>query len=73
MLIDKESCHVTENALYCVVNGFPVHSDEKCIGTPAKEVLYLDVGITKKKKTFCCETSTFFGIKSEEIILPKRN
>ena len=37
---------------------------------PQKEVLYLDVGIAKY---FCCKTSTFFGIKSEDLFLPKRN
>ena len=51
MLTNIKWCHVTENALYCVVNGiFPrnIHSEEKLIGTPSKEVLYLDVGIAKK-------------------------
>ena len=46
-------CHVTENALYCVVNGVStvflrnIHSGEKFIGTPPKELFDLDVGITK--------------------------
>ena len=74
MLIDIKLCHVTENALYCVVNGIfhrNIHSDKRFIGTPPKEVLYLDVGIAKK--CFCCKTSTFFGIKSEELFLPKQN
>ena len=43
-------CNVTENALYCAVNGVihrNIHSDERFIGTPPKEFLYLDVGIAK--------------------------
>ena len=54
MLIDIKSCHVTENALYCVVNGVfhrEIHLDEVFIRTPPKEALYLDVGIAKKKKS----------------------
>ena len=49
MLIEIKLCHVTENALYCVVNGVfhrNIHSDEKLIGTPPKKGIYLDVGIT---------------------------
>ena len=37
----------------------------------SKEVLDLNVGIAKKHS--CCKTSTFFGIKSEELFFPKRN
>ena len=70
-------CYVTENALYNVVNGVSnvflrnIHSDERFIGTP-KEVLYLDVGIAKKIQ-ICGKMSTFFGIKSQEMFLPKCN
>ena len=48
-----------------------IHSDERLIGTPPKEVLYLYVGITFF--FFFCKTSTFFVIKSEELFLIKRN
>ena len=47
---DIKLCYVTENGLKCGVNGGflrNIHSDEKFIGTPPKEVLYLDVGIAK--------------------------
>ena len=42
MLIDK-MCHITENALYCVVNGVHrnIHSDERFIGTTPKERSYI--------------------------------
>ena len=35
-------CQVTEHVLYCIVNGVflrNIHSDERLIGTPSKEVL----------------------------------
>ena len=40
MLIDIKLSHVTEHALYCVVNSVfhrNIHSDEKFIGTPPKQ------------------------------------
>ena len=72
MLVDIQLCHVTKTALFCVVNGVfhrNSHSDQKSIRTP-KEVLYLGVGIAQKNSG---KTSSFFGIKSEELILLKRN
>ena len=63
--------HVTENALYCVlvftVFLRTIFSDERFIGTPPKEVLHLDLSITKY--IFCCKTSIVLGIKSEELCL----
>ena len=53
MLINIKLCHVTENALYCVVIGIStvflrnIHSDERLIGMPPEEVIYLDVGMAK--------------------------
>ena len=51
MLTDIKWGHVTEIALYSVVNGVftvflrNIHSDERFIVTLPKEVLYLHVGI----------------------------
>ena len=45
--------HITEDALYCVVNSVStvflskINLEERLVGTPTKEVLCLDVGITK--------------------------
>ena len=49
MLTDIKLCHVTEKTLYCVFLR-NIHSDVRFIGTPPKEVLYLDLGIAKKTK-----------------------
>ena len=66
MLIDIKLCHVTENALYCVVDSVfhrNIHSDEKVIGTPPKEVLYLDVGI---------EIAIEIHVRIENVTVPLR-
>ena len=53
MLTNIKLGNVTENILYCVVNGVStvflrnIHSDKRFIRTPPKEVLYLDVDIAE--------------------------
>ena len=71
MLADIKLGHITENSLYSVVKSFltlllrNIHSDERLLKNTTKEVLYLDVGITKKG--FCCKASSFFGHKISRI------
>ena len=45
---------------------FPLSSSEIFIGTPQKELFYLDVGIAN---IVFCKTSTFFGIKSKKLFV----
>ena len=53
MITNIKLGHATENDLYCVVNSVStvflrnIYTEERFIGTPPKEVLYLDVGIEK--------------------------